>query len=54
LRLLAPFWEPLFGHGVSHQQKGTSWVMLRRIDYFNPAPVGSLALTRPHLSTPEK
>lgn len=32
LELLAPWWEPLFGHGVSHQQTGTSWVMLRRRD----------------------
>jgi hypothetical protein len=47
LALLHPFWEPLFGHGVTHQQKGTSWVMLRRVDYFNPAPIGSLALPRP-------
>jgi hypothetical protein len=38
LKLLAPFWEPLFGHGVTHQQKGTSWVMLRRVDRFNPKP----------------
>jgi len=38
LAMLHPFWEPLFGHGVTHQQKGTSWVMLRRIDYFNPTP----------------
>jgi hypothetical protein len=38
LELLAPFWEPLFGHGVTHQQKGTSWVMLRRVDAFNPQP----------------
>lgn len=30
LEWLEPWWEPLFGHGVSHQQKGTSWVMLRR------------------------
>ncbi len=30
LELMAPWWEPLFGHGVSHQQKGTSWVMLKR------------------------
>lgn len=30
LDLLGPWWEPLFGHGVSHQQTGTSWVMLRR------------------------
>lgn len=30
--LLSPYWEPLFGHGVSHQQRSssTSWVMLRR------------------------
>lgn len=27
---IAEWWEPLFGHGVTHQQKGTSWVMLRR------------------------
>jgi hypothetical protein len=32
LKLLAQCWAPLFGHGVSHQQKGTSWVMLRRKD----------------------
>lgn len=38
LGLLAPYWEPLFGHGVTHQQRGTSWVMLRRIDCFNPEP----------------
>lgn len=38
LGLLAPYWEPLFGHGVTHQQRGTSWVMLRRIDCFNPRP----------------
>jgi hypothetical protein len=33
LALLAPYWEPLFGHGVSHQQRatGTSWVMLLRV-----------------------
>jgi len=32
LRLLEPYWYPLFGHGVSHQQRatGTSWVMLGR------------------------
>lgn len=36
LGLLGPYWEPLFGHGVTHQQKGTAWVMLRRIDRFNP------------------
>jgi len=36
--LLAPYWEPLFGHGVSYQQRSssTSWVMLRRRDYFSP------------------
>lgn len=36
--LLSPYWEPLFGHGVSHQQRSssTSWVMLRRRDAFNP------------------
>lgn len=47
LALLRPYWEPLFGHGVTHQQKGTSWVMLRRVDYFNPRPArdGELALT---------
>ena len=32
LELLAPYWEPLFGHGVTHQQRGTFWVMLRRVD----------------------
>jgi hypothetical protein len=32
LELLSPWWEPLFGHGVSHQQRSSStfWVMLRR------------------------
>lgn len=32
LPLLAPFWRPLFGHGVSHQQRSsqTSWVVLIR------------------------
>lgn len=33
LKMIAPYWEPLFGHGVTHQQRGksaTSWVMLRR------------------------
>jgi hypothetical protein len=32
LQLLAPYWVPLFGHGVSHQQRSsqTSWVMLLR------------------------
>jgi hypothetical protein len=44
LQLLYPFWEPLFGHGVTHQQKGTSWVMLRRMDYLNPP---ASALTHP-------
>lgn len=32
LSWMGPWWEPLFGHGVSHQQTGTSWVMLRRRD----------------------
>ena len=43
LELLAPYWEPLFGHGVSPQQRSsmTSWVMLRRRDYFNPKPVAA-------------
>lgn len=32
LPLLAPYWRPLFGHGVSSQQRSsqTSWVMLLR------------------------
>lgn len=32
LTLLEPYWYPLFGHGVSHQQRSsqTSWVMLIR------------------------
>lgn len=32
LKLLEPYWYPLFGHGVSYQQRasGTSWVMLAR------------------------
>lgn len=32
LPLLAPYWKPLFGHGVSSQQRSsqTSWVMLLR------------------------
>jgi len=32
LPMLAPYWEPLFGHGVSHQQRSsqTCWVMLAR------------------------
>lgn len=44
LGLLAPYWEPLFGHGVSHQQRSssTSWVMLRRVDHFNPRPSGTM------------
>ena len=34
LRLISPWWEPLFGHGCSGQHKHsmTSWVMLRRRD----------------------
>lgn len=35
LALIDPWWEPLFGHGVSgqHRHKSmTSWVMLRRRD----------------------
>lgn len=33
LAWMSPWWEPLFGHGVSHQQRGgTSWAMLRRRD----------------------
>lgn len=32
LAWMGPWWEPLFGHGISHQQTGTSWVMLRRRD----------------------
>lgn len=35
LMLMSPWWEPLFGHGVSGQQRHksmTSWVMLRRRD----------------------
>jgi hypothetical protein len=38
LSLLAPYWEPLFGHGVTHQQRGTSWVMLRRVSTQEPRP----------------
>jgi hypothetical protein len=32
LAMLEPFWVPLFGHGVCHQQRKsqTSWVMLLR------------------------
>lgn len=32
LPLLAPYWSPLFGHGVSPQQRAsqTTWVMLAR------------------------
>jgi len=33
LELMAPYWQPLFGHGVTHQQKGTFWVMLRRAGF---------------------
>jgi hypothetical protein len=34
LPLLAPYWRPLFGHGVSPQQRAsqTSWVMLLRAE----------------------
>lgn len=35
LDLMAEHWQPLFGHGVCHQQRrgnATSWVMLRRLD----------------------
>lgn len=35
LDLMAPWWEPLFGHGVSGSHRRgsmTSWVMLRRRD----------------------
>lgn len=34
LSLMSAWWEPLFGHGVSSQQRSsmTSWVMLRRRD----------------------
>lgn len=28
--LMRAYWEPLFGHGVTHQQRGTAWVMLLR------------------------
>jgi hypothetical protein len=33
LPLLTPYWEPLFGHGVSSQQRSsqTTWVMLARM-----------------------
>lgn len=34
LGLLAPYWEPLFGHGVTpstRRNRMTSWVMLRRV-----------------------
>lgn len=32
LAWMGPWWEPLFGHGIAHQQRAasTSWVMLRR------------------------
>jgi hypothetical protein len=38
LPMLDPYWEPLFGHGVSHQQRTsqTCWVMLARKD----GPIG--------------
>lgn len=35
LKLISPWWEPLFGHGVSGQQRHksmTQWVMLARRD----------------------
>ena len=35
LMLISEWWEPLFGHGVTEQQRGRSstyWVMLRRRD----------------------
>lgn len=47
LPLLGPYWEPLFGHGVTHQQRGTSWVMLRRLDAFNPAPPSPIVTEDP-------
>ncbi len=39
LPLLAPYWLPLFGHGVSSQQRAsqTSWVMLLRAEPPPPA-----------------
>lgn len=39
LPLLAPYWRPLFGHGVSAQQRSsqTAWVMLLRSDTTEPA-----------------
>ncbi len=45
LNLMTAYWEPLFGHGVNHQQRrgqATSWVMLRRRDA-DPAPQFQLA-----------
>lgn len=38
LAWISPWWEPLFGHGVSSQQRAsmTSWVMLRRRDATTP------------------
>lgn len=54
--LLSPYWEPLFGHGVSHQQRSssTSWVMLRRRDALNPPPLKSHSVTDPSDSTKER
>jgi hypothetical protein len=42
LSMLAPYWEPLFGHGVSPQQRAskTSWVMLRRASVALPDQPG--------------
>lgn len=39
LKLISPWWEPLFGHGCRPQQRGksvTSWVMLKRRDLDQP------------------
>jgi hypothetical protein len=39
LKLMTPWWEPLFGHGVREQQRHatmTTWVMLRRRDLAAP------------------
>ena len=40
LELLSPYWEPLFGHGVCHQQRSsqTTWVMLARAKEPNADP----------------
>lgn len=37
LQWLDAWWEPIVGHGVSHQQRaaGTYWVLLRRRDHIN-------------------